>query len=54
MKVTVIPIIIDILGTVPKYLEGSLEELEIGGHTETIRTTPIIRSTRILGRVLET
>ena len=37
MKETVIPIIIGVLGTVPK------EELEIGGRTETICTTVLLR-----------
>ena len=31
MKVTVIPIILGALGTVPKGLERRLEELQIGG-----------------------
>ena len=54
MKVTVIPIIIGALGTVPKCLVRRLEELEIGGRIETIQTTTLLRSSRILRRVLET
>ena len=36
MKVTVIPIGIGALGTIPKSLVKGLEELEIGGWTNTI------------------
>ena len=54
MTVTVIPIIIGALGTVPKRLERGLEELEIGGRIDTIQTTAMLRSARILRRVLET
>ena len=36
MKVTVIPIVVDMLGTVPKSLENRLEELEIRERIETI------------------
>ena len=48
MSVTVIPIVIDALGTVPKGLVRGLEELEIGGRIETILTTVLLKSTRIL------
>ena len=54
MKVTVILIIIDALETVFKGLERKLEELEIGGQTESIQTAVLLRSARILRRVLET
>ena len=47
-------VIIDALGTVPKGLVKKMEELEIRGGTETIQTTALLRSTRILRRVLET
>ena len=40
MKVTVIPIVIRVLGTVPKGLKRELEELKIGVHIETIQPTP--------------
>ena len=36
MKVMVIPIIIGALGTIPKFLEGGLEESEIRGSVKTI------------------
>ena len=51
MKVTVIPIVIRELGTVSK---GGLEDLEIRGRMNTIQTTPLLRSARILRRILET
>ena len=52
----VIAIVISALGTVPKGLAGGggLEELEIGGRIETIQITALLRSARILRRVLET
>ena len=53
MKVTVIPILISTLGTVSYGMVKGLEELEIGGKAETIQTTGLSRSTRILRRVLE-
>ena len=54
MKVTVIPILIGALRTIPKGLVKCSEELEIGGCAETIQTTALLRSARILRRVLET
>ena len=54
MKLTVIPIIYGVFGTVPKGLVKGLEKLEIGGRTETIQTTAQLRSARIVRRVLET
>ena len=54
MGVTVILVVTGTLGTVPKRSERRLEELEIGGRIETIQTTVLLRSTRILRRVLET
>ena len=47
MKVTVIPIVIGVLGTVPKGLESRLEELEIRGRMETIQTTASLESSAI-------
>ena len=41
MKVTVIPIVVDALGTVIKGLKKRLEELEISGRTEIIYTAKI-------------
>ena len=54
MKVTVIPIEIGVLRTILKVLVEGLEELEIGGQAETIQTIALLRSARILRRVLAT
>ena len=54
MRVRVIPIVIGVLATVSKGLVQGLEDLEIRGRVETIQTTPLVRSARILRRVLET
>ena len=52
-RATGIPIVIVAIRTVPKGLESGLEELEIGGRIENIQTETLLRSVRILGRVLE-
>ena len=54
MKVTIIPIVISALGTVTKGLVQGQEVLKITGQVETIQTTALLRSARILKRVLET
>ena len=54
MKVTIVPIVIGALGIITKGLLKGLEELEIGGRVETIQTTALLRTARILRRVLET
>ena len=54
MKVTIIPIVIGALGTVTKGLVQGLEDLEIKGWVKTIQTIALLRSARILRRVLET
>ena len=54
MKVTTVPIVIGVLGTVTKWLLKGLEDLEVGGRVETIQTTALLRTSRILRRVLET
>ena len=54
MKVTIVPIAIGALGTITKGLLKGLEDLEIGGWVETIQTTELLRTARILRRVLET
>ena len=51
MKVIVIPVVAHVLGKIPKGFERGLEELEIGGRIE---NTALLRSARILRRVLET
>ena len=54
MKVTIIPIVIGAFGTVTKGLLKGLEDLEVGGRVEIIQTTALLRTARILRRVLET
>ena len=54
MKVTIIPIVIGAFGTVTKGLLKGLEDLEFEERVETILTTVLLRTVRILGRVLET
>ena len=52
MKLTVIPIVIGALDTVTKGLVQGQENLEKRGRVETILTTALLRSARILRRVL--
>ena len=54
MKVTIVPIVIGALGTITKGLLKGLGDLEVGGRVETIQTTALLRTARILRRVLET
>ena len=54
MKVTIIPIVIGAFGTVTKGLLKGLEDLEYGGRVEPIQITALLRTARILRRVLET
>ena len=54
MKVTIVPVVIGALGTVTKGLLKGLEDLEVSGRVETIQTTVLLRTARILRRVLET
>ena len=54
MKVTIIPIVIGALCKITKGLVQGLEVLEITGRMETIQTIVLLRSARILRRVLET
>ena len=54
MKVTVMPIITGAFGMISKGFVRTLEELEIRGRAETIQTTTLLSSARILRRVLET
>ena len=53
MKVTIIPIVIGAFGTVNKGLLKGLEDLEVGGRLETIQTTVLLKTARILRRALE-
>ena len=54
MKGTIIPIVISAFGTVTKGLLKGLEDLEVGGQVETIQTTALLKTARILRRVMET
>ena len=54
IKVTIIPIVIGAFGTVTKGLLKGLENLEVGGRVETIQTTALLRTARILRSVQET
>ena len=42
MKVTIIPIVIGVFGTVTKGLLKGLEYLEFGGRVESIQTTTLL------------
>ena len=54
MKVTVISIVSGALGTILSALVRRLEEVAIRGRDEIIQTMALLRSARILRRVLET
>ena len=54
MKVTSIPIMIGAFSMVTKGLLKSLEDLEAGDWVETTQTTALLKTARILRRVLET
>ena len=54
MKVTIVPIVIGALGTISKGLLKGLEDLEVGGRVETIQTIELLRTARMLRRVLDT
>ena len=54
MNVTIVPIVIGAVGTITKGLLKGKEDLEVGGRVETIQTTALLRTARILRRVLET
>ena len=54
MKVTIIPIVIGAFGTVTKRLLNGLEDSEVSRRVETIQTTTLLRTARILRRFLET
>ena len=53
-RVTIVPIGIGAFGTVTKGLLKDLEDLEVGGRVEIIQTTALLKTARILRRVLET
>ena len=51
---TMVPIVIGTFGTITKGLLKGLEDLEVGGLEEIIQTTALLKTARILRRVLET
>ena len=51
-KVMIVPIVIGAFGTVTKGLLKGLEDLEVGKRVETIQTTALLKTARILRRVL--
>ena len=51
---TIIPIVVGAFGTLTKGLLKGQEDLEVGGRVETIQTIALLKTARILGRVLET
>ena len=54
MKVKIMAIAIGAFGTITKGLSKGLEDLEVGGRIEIIQMTALLRTARILRRVLET
>ena len=54
MQMTIIAIVIGAFGTVTKGLLKSLEDLEVDDRVKTIETTALLKTARILRRVLET
>ena len=54
MKATIVPIVIGAFGIITKGLLKGLEDLEVGGRVETIQMIELLRTARILTRVLET
>ena len=54
MKVPIVPIVIGTLSRITKGVLKGLEDLEVGGRVETIQTTALLRTARILRRVLDT
>ena len=54
MKVTIVSIVIGAFGTITKGLLKGLEDLKVGRRVETIQTTTLLRTVRILRRVPET
>ena len=54
MNVTIVPIVIGSLATITKGLLKGMEDLEVDGRVETIQRKALLRTARILRRVLET
>ena len=51
---TIIPIVIGAFGTVTKGLLKGLEDLKVDRRVETIQNTALLKTVRILRRVLKT
>ena len=54
MKMTIAPIVIGAFGTITKGLLKGLEDLEVDRWVKTIQMTALLRTAKILRRVLET
>ena len=54
MKVTIVPNVIGAFGTITKGLLKGLEDLEVGGRVVTINTIALLKTARILKKILET
>ena len=54
MKLTIIPIVIGAFGTVTKGILKGIEDMDVGGYMETIQTTTLLRTAKILRRVPKT
>ena len=54
MKMSIVPIVIGALSTLTEGLLKRLDDLKVGGRVETIQTTALLKTARILRRVLET
>ena len=50
----IVPIVTGVFGTITKGLLKGLDDLEVGRRGETIQMTALLRTARILRRVLET
>ena len=54
MKVTIVGIVIGAFSTITKGLLKGMVDLDVGGRVETIQMTALLRTARILRRVMET
>ena len=54
MKVTIVGIVIGAFGTISKELLKGLEDMDVAGRVETIQMTALLRTARILRRILDT
>ena len=52
--IMIIPTVIGAFGIITKGLLKGLEDLDVGGRVKTIQTTVLLRTARIVRRVLET